>query len=246
MSDMTSFVCRFAGVNVEICTAVPEIQDFFRDYLSDGAPDFRVEITAEDREKQRVQAEEVALEELGYVPDFSDVDLELIAVHGKVSDGLAAFGSLLIHGSAIARDGMAYLFTAPSGTGKSTHSRLWRERFGDQVFMVNDDKPFVTVRDGCVTISGSPWDGKHHLSRNVTVPLKAICLLERGEVNQIERVSAHELLPALLHQVYLPEERESKRKAIGLLHTILQQVPLYRLRCNMEPEAADVSYEGMQ
>ena len=82
-------------------------------------------------------------------------------------------------------DGAAYLFTAPSGTGKSTHTRLWREVFGDRVWMINDDKPMLRISENLVTAYGTPWNGKHHISRNASAPLKAIVQLNRGKENII-------------------------------------------------------------
>lgn len=92
--------------------------------------------------------------------------------------------------SAVALDGQAYLFTAPSGTGKSTHTRLWREVFGERAVMVNDDKPLIQVREDAIYVCGTPWNGKHNLDSNQKVPIKGICLLERGTVNHIETISA--------------------------------------------------------
>jgi serine kinase of HPr protein (carbohydrate metabolism regulator) len=103
---------------------------------------------------------------------------------------LMRYNGLRIHASAVEVDGKAYLFSANSGTGKSTHTRLWREVFGDRAVMVNDDKPFLRMTEGAVMVYGSPWNGKHGLGCNLSVPLKAVCILERGEENRIEKISA--------------------------------------------------------
>ena len=79
-------------------------------------------------------------------------------------------------------DGEAYIFTAVSGTGKSTHAMLWREVFGERVRMINDDKPLIRITpEGKAVVYGTPWDGKHHLSKNSAFPLKAICWLTRAK-----------------------------------------------------------------
>ena len=78
-------------------------------------------------------------------------------------------------------DGQAVLFTAKSGTGKSTHTKLWRDLFGERAVMVNDDKPLLRILKDGVLVCGTPWDGKHRLSTNCALPLKAICILERGK-----------------------------------------------------------------
>ena len=133
----------------------------------------------------------------------------------------------------------------PSGTGKSTHSRLWREYFGDRVTMINDDKPFIRIGETESRVYGSPWDGKHHLSTNMSVPIKAICILERDTVNHIEPISADDAFAILYQQTYRSKDPAKLVKTIDLLTRMSSQVKLYRLGCNMEPDAARVSYEGM-
>ena len=111
--------------------------------------------------------------------------------------------------------------------------------------MVNDDKPLLKLSDSGVLAYGTPWDGKHRLSRNVCVPLKAICLLERGLENKIAPAAPSELYPNILGQTYRPKAVEPMLRVLELVDKMAQAVPLYRLCCNMAPEAARVSYEGM-
>ena len=99
---------------------------------------------------------------------------------------MISYDTILFHGSVIAVDGIGYLFTAKSGTGKSTHTRLWREYFGDRAAMVNDDKPLLKITDSSVIAYGTPYNGKHRLGTNISVPLKAICILTRAADNHIE------------------------------------------------------------
>ena len=89
------------------------------------------------------------------------------------------YDTILFHGSAVAVDGIGYLFTAKSGTGKSTHTRLWRELFGERAVMLNDDKPLIKVSENGIIVYGTPWDGKHRLSTNTFVPLKGICFMSK-------------------------------------------------------------------
>ena len=109
--------------------------------------------------------------------------------------------------------------------------------------MVNDDKPFLGIREEGVTVYGSPWNGKHHLSANVALPLKALCLLQRAEENTIRPVTAEEALPALQRQAYRAEELA---RILPLVVRLSEAVPLYRLGCNMAPEAAEIAWRGMQ
>ena len=153
--------------------------------------------------------------------------------------------TLLFHGSCISVDSKAYLFTAKSGTGKSTHTQLWKKRFGERAVFINDDKPLLKISAQGVTVYGTPWDGKHHRSTNTSCPLKAVCILTRSETNHIERISKKEALPMLCQQSYRPCSPIGAQKMLALVDRLGSSVPLYRLGCNMEPEAAQVAYHGM-
>lgn len=172
--------------------------------------------------------------------------LERLALYRKIAENLLACDVLLFHGSAIAVDGVGYLFTASSGTGKSTHTRLWRQAFGPRAVMINDDKPLLRITGSGVTVYGTPWDGKHHLSKNIGVPLKAVCILERSVGNHIEKIDQKAAWPMLMQQSYRPAGAANLRRTIALIDRLASGVELYRLGCNMEPEAAAVAYEGMR
>lgn len=175
-----------------------------------------------------------------------EAELECLAVYRKLVRALLPYDVLLFHGSAVAVGGEAYLFIAPSGTGKSTHTRLWRELFGDCAVMVNDDKPLVHVSESGVTIYGTPWDGKHHLSTNIAVPLRAICVLERAEENRIASVSPVQAFSSLLRQSYRYESEEEEQRALLLLDLLTQRVGLYRLGCNQTSDAAETAWNAMK
>ena len=113
--------------------------------------------------------------------------------------------------------------------------------------MINDDKPLIRIPEsGSPLIYGTPYDGKHRLSSNLCVPLKAICLLERAEHNTICRCTAKELYPALMEQLYRPSDRSATVKVLELFDQTLRNVKLFRLSCNMDPEAAQIAYEAMR
>ncbi|MBQ4425745.1 MAG: hypothetical protein II882_08440 [Lachnospiraceae bacterium] len=240
-------ILRLAERNISISGLSDSFPDFARDYLCEAeTPDFSVNCTSEDIAREQKKSEEEAVLE-GIKPRLWPAPyLETLAVYRKIAEKMPAYDTFLFHGSVIAVDGEAFLFTAKSGTGKSTHTRLWREYFGDRVFMVNDDKPLLRVLpDGSVTAYGTPWNGKHHLSRNIGVPLKAVCILTRDTYNHIERLTAEEAYASLYQQVYHPKEGEALLKTLELLDILCKNVGLYRLGCNMDPEAARVAYEGM-
>lgn len=239
-------VYRFADLNIRITSVYPDVHALCADYRAEGVPAFCVTTAEADMEKERVCAAQAAA--LSGVPAsaYTDAMLETLAVYRKIAERLPAYDGLLFHGSAVAVDGAAYLFAAPCGTGKSTHARLWRELLGERAVMVNDDKPLIRFLDGQAVVFGTPWAGKHHLSRNIAVPLRALCVLERGADNRIERASARELFPALLRQIYRPADPGMLAKTLALTDRLAASVPLYRLFCNMERSAAELSYHTMK
>jgi serine kinase of HPr protein (carbohydrate metabolism regulator) len=242
---MADFKIKVCGFTAQIRNVSNIAKDYFADFLTDENPFFCFTITSEDIEYERKKC--ISDAEFQKIPyrEYSDAFLESIAIQRKITEALFEYNTLLFHGSAIAFDGFAYLFCAKSGTGKSTHTRLWRECFGARATMVNDDKPFVSVRDGAIIIHGSPWNGKHRLGSNISVPLKAICILERGEVNKIEQIPPIKALKMLMQQSSRPQDNEKMGKYLELLDLIAKEVKFYRLECNMDIEAARISFEGM-
>ena len=241
-----NFTIKIAGISIAVSTLYSETKKLCNSYKTKEQALFSVIISEEDIELERRKSRQEALLEGVPVIQWKDEYLETLAVYRKIATGLLEYDRLLFHGSAIAVDGEGYLFTAQSGTGKSTHTRLWRELFRDRAVMVNDDKPILKITKDRVFVCGTPWDGKHHLSSNIIVPLKAVCILNRDVENHIEAVSVQEAYPMLLQQSFRPPEAEKMMKTMNLVRQLAEKVKLYSLRCNMEPEAARVSYEGME
>lgn len=140
---------------------------------------------------------------------------------------------------------MGYLFTAKSGTGKSTHTRLWRELLGGRAVMINDDKPLISLSENGIMVHGTPWDGKHRLSTNMCVPLRALCILERAEENRIVPITKKDAYNMLMQQVYKPTEPQKLIKTMQLIDRLAASVKLYRLGCNMDIQAAQLAYIAM-
>ena len=192
------------------------------------------EITAEQR---RAESEGQA---------FSQGYYEITAIFRKIAEFLPRTGRFLMHGSALAMDGEGYMFTAPSGTGKSTHASFWRKEFGPRVVMVNDDKPFIRIDGGKAFVSGNPWNGKHRLGCNAEFPLKALCVLTRGTENAVRPLEKAEAFPLLLRQIYRPADPLMLAATLDLLDAFERGVKLYIMSCNLDPKAALTAYEGMR
>ena len=243
---MVTFVIGLAGKKIQISALYESTLRFCSDYLCGGGADYSVEVSAADIAFEREKsAREDALEGIP-TRQFSDEYLETLAVYRKIAVRMPNYDTFLFHGSVVAVDGEGYLFTAKSGTGKSTHTSFWRQEFGARALMINDDKPLLQIRDGKVWACGTPWDGKHRLSTNTAVPLKAICILERGEENHIQPISSKQALPMLLQQSYRPKTPDGTATLLALLDRLTALVPFYRLHCNLDPAAARMAYEGMQ
>lgn len=176
----------------------------------------------------------------------SDSDFEHMCSCLSFYTQLMDHGGILIHSSAVVMDGKAYLFSAASGTGKSTHTGLWQQVFGaDRARILNDDKPAVRLENGEWFAYGTPWSGKTARNLNLRVPLAGIAILERGQTNEITRFSGLQAVQTLLTQTLKAENMAMRIKQLDMLDKLIGQVPVWKLKCNMEPEAAITAYEAM-
>ena len=157
---------------------------------------------------------------------------------------LLGFDGFLLHSSCIEKDGEAYLFSAKSGTGKSTHTHLWMETL-EGVHMINDDKPALRKIDGKIYACGTPFSGKNDESSNMLVPVKAIVFIERAKENRIEKIESAKAIPLFLSQTVRPSSEEYMTKLLGLLDSVLTTIPVFKLYCNISAEAVYTAYEGI-
>ena len=243
---MDAFTIEIAGLVVRVQPLFGSTREYCKAYLTNHEPELFVRVTPDDLVlQQRLLALE-AVEEGLKIRKFQEPFLERATIQRRVADALLNRNTLLLHGSAVAVDGRAYFFTAPCGTGKSTHTRLWREVFGDRAVMINDDKPFLQITSSGVLAYGSPWSGKHGLDTNICVPLKGICLLHRGKENTIHRIDSDRAMATLRHQAHTPTDAFLLKKSLALVETVSKMVPLWELHCNKEPDAAMVAYQAMR
>ncbi|MCR5484373.1 MAG: hypothetical protein K6F09_02145 [Clostridiales bacterium] len=178
---------------------------------------------------------------------LSDAECEYIAVGSSFYKGLISFNGLLLHASAVAYENEAYLFSAPCGTGKSTHTSIWQKHFGkDKAVIINDDKPAIRLVNGIPYVYGTPFSGQFDISENISVKLKAITFLHRSDINTIKPMDGSKAIYSFLNQTIKPSEPELKLKAYKTLDTILNSVPVFEMGCNMDEEAAEVAYKAMK
>lgn len=177
-------------------------------------------------------------------PHLSDEDCEYLSTGGSFYRQLLQFNGMMLHASAVVREGRAYLFTAPCGTGKSTHTKIWLENFPD-AFVLNDDKPALRLENGEWFAYGTPWSGKTDKNRNARVPLAGICVLRRGTENKIAPYKGRAALHDILEQTARSRDPVQMTCLLEVLDQLLARVPVWKMECNMEPEAARVSYNAM-
>jgi len=177
-------------------------------------------------------------------PHLTEEESEYLVTGGSFYLQLLDHDGMLIHSSAVVVDGKAYLFSAPCGTGKSTHTRLWLEKFPD-AFILNDDKPALRLENGKFYAYGTPWSGKTAQNRNVRVELGGICVLRRGAENKIVPYTGRAALHDVLEQTVRPRDPAKMGNLLNILDRLLTLVPVWKLECNMEPEAAAVAYNAM-
>ena len=240
---MGQFDMKIAGHVGRVHALFESTRDYCKNYLTEEAPEFSVTVTAEDLAFEQAELLAEAKAEGMKPRKFTDPFLDRAAIQRKFAEYLFGHDILLCHGSTVAVDGKAYLFTAKCGTGKSTHTRLWRQVFGDRARMVNDDKPFLILTESGVLACGAPWSGKHGLDTNITVPLAGICILERGAENVIRPIPAEDALPRLLHETFCPAGQEDRFHE--LVTQLAETTPLWRMACTKDPEAAEIAHSAM-
>ena len=226
-------IYRIADTVIEIRSSGEGVHALCGAFRSGGTPDLAVEITEADLRREAART-----------PGAGRDTLESFAVHRRIAEAMPARDTLLLHASALAADGRAYCFAAPSGTGKSTHARLWRRLLGARAVMIDDDKPLLRVGDEA-RVYGTPWNGKHRLGGPRSAPLAAICFLTRAPENEIRPLRPAEAWPLLLSQAYRPEDPEALRKTLLLLDRLAARIPCYRLACNMDLSAAALAFYAM-
>lgn len=179
------------------------------------------------------------------VPMITDDDAEYLGTGAGFYKELLHFQGFQLHSSAVVYNNKAYLFSAHCGTGKSTHTNLWLELLGEKAYILNDDKPALRLIDGVWYAFGTPWSGKHGINVNTGIPLGGICMLERGEENSIAPYSGKDAIFELFVQTNRPKDAVYRIKLLELLDNLFRHVPVWKMKCNKELDAAKVSFEAM-
>jgi len=191
--------------------------------------------------------------------DYSNIDIVAFDVTRiyDISDKLFLFNlvgnamhycmrmhdAVVFHSSAISCNGRGIVFSAVSGTGKSTHTSLWQKEYPG-VIMVNDDTPVIRVKeDGSVFLCGTPWAGTSGINTNIVVPLEAVVFLSRSAHNRIEMIDSQNAIKKFFEGLISPLSPVMLAKTVDTVNKIFKKVQLLSLSCNMDIEAARVAKE---
>lgn len=226
------FRMKIAQKTFEIKNRYPYIEKLCASYSTTAAPEYVIEVTPEEIAREGTEDGSWSMEYL-----------ESLAVYRRICELLLEENIVLFHCSAIELEGKAYLFTAPSGTGKSTHTRLWRKVFGGRVNMINDDKPLLHISPNReVTVYGTPYAGKEGLQTNTSAPVEAIVILHQAKENSIKELDGKEAYPMLLNQTYRKKDPAGMIKTMELVGQ-LAELPVYSLGCTISEEAVRMAYQ---
>ena len=238
VQDEKNFCLSVAGHSFFVHTLHEEAYFLCRKYIANEQGEIDIYISADDIEKERIKAN---TQNIIYQDDY----LETLALFRKIAEIMLEYDTFLMHGAVVAYEEKAYMFTAASGTGKTTHIRKWLQSL-DGAYVVNGDKPLIKTSNKEIMVCGTPWRGKEKLGRNCMVPLKAIILMERGDNNIIKEIPFEKALSFILKQTYMPDDKEKMKKTLQLLSRLNGEVRFYKfIFNNMKDDAFDVAYEAI-
>lgn len=225
-------IYEIAGLKVGMEPRFDRLSRQCEAYLASGSP--VMDVKPDPRDEAREEIRRATRE-----------DREYICCSAAFCRGILEHGRFFLHASAVVTEGEAYLFSAPSGTGKSTHTALWR-RLLPQSYILNDDKPVIWPTEGGITAWGTPFSGKSSLQVNRGVPLKGICFLEQAPRNRILRISEPEAIARMLNNTWRPGNSRDMEHLLDMIGQVVNEIPVYALYCTQTPEAAELSYAAMK
>lgn len=238
---------QIAGLIIQICPIYERTALMLKDYTIDSdnlVPDIIIkhdfeDIVAEQQATLQRSALGLSSSEISF---FNKEKYEFYAIHRKLANEIPQHGVFLMHGAVVSTNGLAYMFTAPSGVGKTTRAKLWLREYPSSN-IINGDKPFIKITNSEVIACGTPWSGKEKLNTNCMVPLKAIFLLERSDKDMIIRIGFGEAFDFLFKQTYMPPQGKSLHNTILLLNELINRVDIYRFYSTKTSYSVHLAYE---
>ncbi len=228
----------FADFKIEINNRYERIVRQCADYEAEfDTPDLTVGMTDADFAYEHSVADGT----------YSDAYIETIGVYRKLAEWLPKNNAFLLHSVAVDVEGTGIAFAAHSGTGKTTHMRLWKQYLGDKMTVVNGDKPIVRffADEECPYAYGTPWNGKEGMGQNMRTPMKHICFIERAKENSCVPMLSGEAVDLIFNQVYMPKDPMAVLSTMQLINRFIGRCRLWKIRCNMDISAAETAYKAI-
>ncbi|MBO7674560.1 MAG: hypothetical protein J6S63_06080 [Atopobiaceae bacterium] len=241
---MTDFVISLADVPIAVSALHESTRDFCGGWLVDEPARERIVLTQDDIESERRYAAEQNVREGLRVRSYGDAYLETLALYRRAASVLLRYDTVVFHGAVLAVGERAYLFTAPSGTGKTTHARFWLAQVPG-CYVLNGDKPLLRIGDSDVVAYGTPWMGKEGMGVNGFLPLAGLCVLRRDDHDHIERLDAREALSTIIAQSHRPKDPMGLVRVVELAGRMGSLVPLWQMGCTLDERSALMSWRAM-
>lgn len=229
-------VYKIAGLNVGFEPKYDMLRTRSEKYLTDEKAEFNIGFTDNLMETQLDL----------YNHEVSPAEIEYLWMGTAFNVKLLEYNGMFLHSSTVVADGKAYSFSAPCSTGKSTHTSLWLDYLGDRAFILNDDKAAYRLIDGKYYVFGTPFSGKHDINVNTSVELGAICFIEQAKENSIELMDIDSAVPLLISQTLRPSNVKRTMMLCDFIDELIRNIPVYKLRCNMDISAAKLAFETMK
>lgn len=230
---MINFKIKIADIVIDINAFNESTKKYCEDFLSNENSDLTITMTQEDLENEKHVNEDGKV----YASE------EISALYRRIADLFIERNIVVFHGSSFKVGNYAFIVTARSGVGKSTHVGLLKKLLGDKLTYINDDKPLLEVNDNDLMLYSSPWNGKERRGNDIKAPLKAVIFLNRGNNTYKQLTNNQEVYFRLLSQIYLPRDKFKREKALKLIDVLLKRVNFYEINVNKEIESASLTYE---
>lgn len=202
--------------------------------FSDGETDIKIKIS-----------DEYLNNKFRAFPNITKEENEYMSVGEGFYNEVLKHGGILLHASCVEKDGDAYLFSAKSGTGKSTHTHLWLNEIPN-TRIINDDKPLLIKRGNKFFACGTPFSGKTDENINEQALVRAIVFLHRSEENELKRISPARAVPLFIAQTINPRIAEYADKMLERADEVLMTVPVFSLGCNKNCGTGKFVYEEIE
>lgn len=228
-----------AGINITIEYSYLKTAFFCRNYFTkEEKSGLAISVEESDIEYEKTQSSK-------FDTIYRNDDYETQAILRKIAEQLTDYDAILMHGAVVAVGNQAYMFSAKSGTGKTTHIKQWIKK-ANGAYVVNGDKPFIKITDTQAIACGTPWCGKERLGTNTMVPLKAIVFMERSEENHMEEIPFLQAYPYLLRQTHIPSAPEKAEETLELVSKLYGKVSFWRFQCNnFKDDCFDVAFNAL-